>query len=91
MGQCQQKLKENQDANRIAELATLKINEENKIKKLYRAIGGIPETEKGRNIKEIQKVEEEWKEMEEMNKVQSVNQTDQLDTLRLKMKSKNHN
>ena len=39
-GQRKQKLMENQDANRIAESDTLKIKEANKIKELYRAIGG---------------------------------------------------
>ena len=49
-GQCQQKLKENQDPNRITELETLKINATNKIKELYRAISEIQETEKEKNV-----------------------------------------
>ena len=76
-GQCQQKLKENQDANRITEIATLKINESDGIKELYRGISEIPETEKEKNVKGRQKVEEEWKAMGEISEVQSANQTGQ--------------
>ena len=40
----QLKLKANQDANPITEVAVLKINETDKIRELYRAICEIPET-----------------------------------------------
>ena len=88
---CQQTLKENQAANRVTDLATLKINEKNKIKELYRAISEIPATEKEKNVRKSQKVEEEWKAMEEISEAQSANRTDQLEALRSKMKSGNHN
>ena len=90
-GQFQQKLKENQDANRITELATLKLRETNKIKELYRGVSEIPETEKEKNVRERHKVEEEWKAMEEISEVKSAYRTDQLGALRFKMKSKNRN
>ena len=77
LGQCQPKLKENQDVDRIAELSTSGIDEMNKIKELYRAISEIPETEKEKNVRERQKVEEEWKAMGEISEVQSANQTGQ--------------
>ena len=88
MGQCQLTLKENQEANQLTELATLKINETAKIKELYKVIGGFTESEKEKHMKERQKVEEEWGEIGEINNLQSVNQTDQLVALRFKMKSK---
>ena len=46
VGQCQLKLEENQDVNQLTELATLKINETNKIKELYKVIGEFTESEK---------------------------------------------
>ena len=88
VGQCQLTLKENQEANQLTELATLKINETAKIKELYKVIGGFTESEKEKHMKERQKVEEEWGEIGEINNLQSVNQTDQLVALRFKMKSK---
>ena len=89
--QCQTKRKENQDMNQLTETATLKIEEANKIRELYKIIGEFTESEKGKQLGERQKVEEEWKEMEEINNSLNVNQTDQLEALRYKMKAKNHN
>ena len=86
--QCQKKLKENQDAGRITEVAVLGINESGKIREIYRAIGEIPETEKERNVNKMQEVGEEWEAMEEISEVNSANQTDLLEALRFKMKSK---
>ena len=91
VGQCQLKWKENQDVNQLTEMATLKINETNKIKELYKIIGEFTESEKEKQMKERQKFEEEWKEMEAINNSQKVNQTDQLEALRFKMKAKIHN
>ena len=55
--QCQTKRKENKDAEQLTEIATLKINETNKIKEFYK-IGELTESEKEK-LKERQKVEEE--------------------------------
>ena len=43
-GQCQLKLKENQDANSIIETTVLKVRETNKIREIYREICEIPES-----------------------------------------------
>ena len=92
MSQCQQKLKENQDVGRITEVAVLKINETDKIREHYRAIGGIPETEKERKVNKSQEVEgEEWKGMGEIPEVNIDNQIDQLEALRFKIGSGNPN
>ena len=85
--QCQQKLKGNQDVNRIAEMETLKINETAKINELYREISEIPETEKEKNVNERKKVEEECEAMGGIGDVQRANQTDQLEAFGFKMKS----
>ena len=76
---------------RIAEVAVFKNNETGEIRELYRAIGGIPETEKERNANKRQEVEEEWESMGGISEVNSANQTDQLEALRFNMKSKNAN
>ena len=49
VGQCQLKWKDNQDANKLTATATLKINETNKIKELYKIIGEFTESEKKTN------------------------------------------
>ena len=41
VGECQLKRKENQDVHQLTELATLKINEINKIKELYKVMGNL--------------------------------------------------
>ena len=47
--QCQMKRKENQDVNQLTECATLKINETDEIKELYKVIGEFTESERKRN------------------------------------------
>ena len=76
---------------RITEVAVLKINERNKIRELYRAIGEIPETEKEKNANKRQEVEAGWKAMGEIVEVNSADQTDQLEAWRFKMTSGNSN
>ena len=49
---CQVKLKENQDADSITEVAILEAKETNKIRGLYRAIGEIPGNRSKLNRKE---------------------------------------
>ena len=58
VGQCQKKRKENRDAEQLTETATLKINEANKIKELYKIIGEFTESEKENQLGERQKIEE---------------------------------
>ena len=88
--QCQTKRKENQDAKQLTETATLKINETNKIKELYKILGEFTVSEKEKQLKESQKVEEEWKEMEDINNLSKVNQIGQLEVLELKEKERNN-
>ena len=55
MDQCQLKRKQNQDVNQLTEWATLKINETNKIKELYKVIGEFTESEKEKQLEGKQK------------------------------------
>ena len=71
-------------------ISHIKINETNEIKELYRAIWRFLKL-KSKECKGKTKVEEEWETMEAICEVRNDKQTDRLETLRLKMKSGNHN
>ena len=84
-GQCQLKLKGNQDSNQLTELPTLKINETNKIKEPYKVNGGFTESEKKSTWREDKRWKKNGKKWKKLIILGNANQTNQLESLNLKM------
>ena len=61
LDQCRLKLKENQDADLITEVAVLKVNEANGIRERYRAIFEIPENPSEIELRKKQKLKMDGK------------------------------
>ena len=68
--------------------SNFKIKETNKIKELYKVVGGFTESEKGRQLKERHKAEEEWEEMEEIEKSTKANQVRKVEEMNSKEKER---